>query len=242
MSAFADALAGIDAAWLVRLPDGTVLEYDADRAFSSASMVKTFLLLAAWPDRAGTRATVGPEHLAPGDGVLKHLTLPLELPLADLLALMVVVSDNTATNAVSSALGGAARCTERFRALGFTQTALHKGVGEPGSRLGTTTAREHDEAIGRLVADPAARALLEAQQDDRGLARGLAVPFAHKTGTVDGVRHDGGVARHRGQELAITVLTDGGPDDEWVDHPALVAMGRAARAVATDVWGPEAGR
>lgn len=232
------ALAGLDAAWLVAYPDGTVDEHDADRAFSSASMVKTFLLLAAWPPDDGARLTVRPEHRTGGDGVLTHLDLPLTLPLRDVLMLMVVVSDNTATNAVAAHLGGAAACTERFRALGLDVTTLHRSIGESGSdRLGTTTPREHDAAIQRLVRDPAARALLEAQQDHRALRRGLAVPFAHKTGTVDDVRHDGGIARHRGTELRLTVFTAGGPHDEWVDHPALVAMGNAARAAAQRAWG-----
>lgn len=237
MSPIARALDGVDAAWLVVFPDGTVDEHDADRPFSSASMVKTHLLLCAWPDRDDAQVTVRPEHRAGGDGVLRHLHLPLTLPLRDVLTLMVVVSDNTATNAVIAWLGGAGACTERVRALGFAQTTLHRAVGAPGPRLGTTTVREHDAAIVHLVRDPAARALLEAQQDHRGLRRALTVPFAHKTGTVDDVRHDGGVARHRGEELRLTVFTAGGPSDEWVDHPALLALGRAARVAAQHAWG-----
>ena len=229
-------LDGLDAAWLVRFPDGRVEERDADRTFSSASMVKTFLLLVAWSSPRDAPLTVAPAHRTGGDGVLTHLTLPVTLPLRDVLALMVVVSDNTATAAVIDHLGGPAACTARFRELGFASTAVRPRDGQ----LGVTTPREHDAAIRRLVADPEARALLEAQQDHRALRRGIAarVPFAHKTGTVDDVRHDGGVARHpeTGAELAITVFTAGGPHDEWVDHPALVAMGAAARALVQEVW------
>jgi beta-lactamase class A len=74
-----------------------------------------------------------------------------------------------------------------------------------------------------------ALAMLDQQTDRTMLARylGYEPPFAHKTGCVDGVRHDGGLYHAGGRELAVTCFTDGTIHDEWHDHPALPAMGRA---------------
>ena len=64
----------------------------------------------------------------------------------------------------------------------------------------------------------------------RLLARPLVdeTPFAHKTGSVGGVRHDGGVLLPGTPDaLAVHCFTDGDERDELVDDVATTAMGRA---------------
>src|SRR5436190_1056145 len=93
------------AAWLVIDGDEVVAAREPERWFSSASMIKTFLLAAVLDEvergrhNLGERVEVTPDHLADGDGILRHLDLPVSLGLADVLRLMVALSDNTATNA-----------------------------------------------------------------------------------------------------------------------------------------------
>jgi hypothetical protein len=69
------------------------------------------------------------------------------------------------------------------------------------------------------------------QQDRRSLARwlSLSASFAHKTGTVDRVRHDAGVLICDQVELWVGCFTDGGPTDEYVDHPSCLGMASAMR-------------
>ena len=93
--------------------------------------------------------------------------------------------------------------------------------------------REHAACIDRLVTEPrhaVARAMLEQQWHRDSLARPLVddTPFAHKSGSVGGVRHDGGVLLP-GTADALTVhcFTDGPERDELVDDAACVGMGRA---------------
>jgi beta-lactamase class A len=93
--------------------------------------------------------------------------------------------------------------------------------------------REHADAITRMVTDPqhvVARAMLEQQWHRDSLARPLVdeTPFAHKTGSVGGVRHDGGVLLP-GTDDAVVVhcFTDGPERDELVDDVAAAGMGRA---------------
>jgi hypothetical protein len=92
---------------------------------------------------------------------------------------------------------------------------------------------EHAASIDRMVADArhgVARGMLEQQWHNDSLARHLRdeTPFAHKTGSVGGVRHDGGVLLPGTPDaVAVHVFTAGPARDETVDDPACVAMGRA---------------
>lgn len=244
------------ASWLVREGEAVLASRDEARWYSGASMIKTFLLAAALADvesgRLGLEEPIDvlAEHRAGGDGVLRHFHLPTGLPLGDALHLMIALSDNTATNAVLAAVG-LERLNRRLaewgfgsRMRGFVEDRPQRGelagdfLTAPG--LSVTSALEHDRLIAGLRAGtflgrlgPLALDLLARQQDRRALARWLGeeVRFAHKTGTAGGVRHDGGLLEVDGREIAVSVFTDGGPPQEWVDHPALVGMALAmARA------------
>jgi beta-lactamase class A len=86
---------------------------------------------------------------------------------------------------------------------------------------------EHRAALASI----ADRGAFLAQQDRTGLARWLQLeaPFAHKTAAGLGARHDAGVLQTPRGELWVACFTDGGPQAEYVDHPACVAMGAALR-------------
>jgi beta-lactamase class A len=162
---------------------------------------------------------------------------------------MTALSDNTATNAVVDVLGGLEVVNDALAAVGCASrmrrwvTGRHSDPrcdtwdASPGlpSRAGLSVVvpREHAAAVDRLVSDPrhaVARAMLEQQWHRDSLARPLVdeTPFAHKTGSVGGVRHDGGVLLPGTPDaLSVHCFTDGPERDELIDDVALVAMGRA---------------
>ena len=209
--------------------DEVLAAHEPGRMFSSASMIKTFVLAAAL-DAGGLQEEVVVDERVDGDGILRLLDLPIRRPMKELLALMVAISDNTATRAVVRALGGAQELNAWLAAHGFGSRVL--GGEAPGlptpPGLGTTSAAEHERVVREMP--PAGIQMLLEQQDRRALARLLDddARFAHKTGTIDGARHDGGVLLRAGAEpLFVHAFTDGGPQEEWVDHPACVGMGIA---------------
>jgi beta-lactamase class A len=229
------ALADFDAAWELRLGPQVLSTRDRDRLFSGASMVKT--LLAALIDedvRAGTLALGRPVQVPLGalvgdDGLLRFGQIPTMHRLADLLLLMVAVSDNTATNCLIDFLGGPNAISARFAARGWTSRLLGPigpGVGE----FSHVCLADHQDALGS-IRHPQIAAAFAGQQDRRSLARLVEfyADFRHKTGTVDRVRHDAGVLDTPRGHLWVACFTDGGPVSEYVDHPACVAMGRAMR-------------
>ena len=95
-----------------------------------------------------------------GSGVLGELTAPLPLTLGDTLTLMVVLSDNTATNLAIDRLG-LAHINATTRAAGLKNTWLYKKVYVPATEpmpadqprfgLGKTTAREMASVMRRIV-------------------------------------------------------------------------------------------
>ena len=110
---------------------GRVWGWQAGERCPSASVIK---LLIAWEAFRQAEAgllgleeavTVRPEAVVGGTGVLGTLTPGIRLSWRDLVALMLVVSDNTATNLTIDRLGFEA-INHTARSLGLTQTVLER--------------------------------------------------------------------------------------------------------------------
>ncbi|MGD0891108.1 MAG: serine hydrolase [Terracidiphilus sp.] len=139
------------------LKTGKTASLDPDLPVKTASVIKLGVLLdAAEQIRAGQaslseKLTLTHENQVPGSGVIGQLTAPLTLTLGDTLHLMVVLSDNTATNLAIDRLG-LAHINATIRTAGLKQTVLYKKVYKPAEGpmpadqpqfgLGKTTARE----------------------------------------------------------------------------------------------------
>ena len=137
-----------------------------DELVQTASVIKLGILLdAAEQIRAGKAAldeklVLEKRNQVAGSGVLTVLDTPLALTLKDTLTLMVVVSDNTATNMAIDRLG-LAHINATIRAAGLKDTYLYKKVFVPPSGpmpedqpkfgLGKTTAREMAGLMERIA-------------------------------------------------------------------------------------------
>ena len=137
-----------------------------DELVQTASVIKLGILLdAAEQIRSGKAAldeklVLEKRNQVAGSGVLTVLDTPLALTLKDTLTLMVVVSDNTATNMAIDRLG-LAHINATIRAAGLKDTYLYKKVFVPPSGpmpedqpkfgLGKTTAREMAGLMERIA-------------------------------------------------------------------------------------------
>ncbi len=245
-----EELAAVDAWSLVLRWRDVEVDVRGDLAYSGASTIKTFLLEQASEAKSWDQpVTVTPEHVAAGDGVLKDWPLPVTLPLYAVAQLMTALSDNTATNAVVDTLGGLEVVNDALAARGCRSRMRRWVTGrfsdprcdewdassELPSRAGLSVVvpSEHADAISRMVSSPqhtVARSMLEHQWHRDSLARPLVdeTPFAHKTGSVDGVRHDGGVLLPGSPDAVVVhCFTDGPERDELIDDNACAGMGRA---------------
>ena len=166
IKAIADAHKGHVALYARNLKTGQTASLLPDEPVQTASVIKMAVLLdAAEQIRTGKasfdeRITLTKTNQVQGSGVLGVLTPPISLTLGDTLTLMVVLSDNTATNMAIDHLG-LAHINENLGAAGLHQTWLYKKVYVPATEpmppdqkkfgLGKTTAREMASIMERLA-------------------------------------------------------------------------------------------
>jgi beta-lactamase class A len=120
--------AGVAAEWsiYVRYPStGEEIAIDADRVVDTMSVIKLPLLVTVFQAvEAGQadldqRITLEARHKRFGTGVLRTLDDGLVLSLRDAAMLMIIQSDNTATDLCFEAVGGPERVTRAMRELGL---------------------------------------------------------------------------------------------------------------------------
>ncbi len=155
-----------------------------------------------------------------GTGVLVHLGTPT-LTIRDYAALMVTLSDNTATNVLIDRLGMDA-INARLQTLGLKSTKLRRHMMDTAAaRRGEENVSSPDDLVRLLQAMAGAHAaendhgrmgaavtLLELPKASR-LRRGIpdGVQVADKPGELDGVRADAGIVFVRNRPYAFVVMT-----------------------------------
>ena len=207
LQSIAAAHQGSLAVFAENLKTGETASLQPDLPVQTASTIKMAILLnAAEQVRAGharfeEKLVLTKDNQVPGSGVLAQLDTPLALTLKDVLTLMVIVSDNTATNLAIDRLG-LDHINQTIVAAGLKQTWLYKKVYKPATGpmpadqpkfgLGKTTPREMasimtrftqcDLNLGKSVQSQVPRSgdgkicgailnMLRAQQDRDGLPR-----------------------------------------------------------------------
>lgn len=191
------------------LGTGETIALNADTRFPTASVIKVAVLVEAFRRHAdGTlsldeRVAVPGANKVGGAGILRELHDGAELSLRDLARLMIVLSDNSATNVLVKRLG-AARVNETMRGLGLEQTRIFRPTFRDGKPdvdpglerefgLGMSTPREmatllEHIATGQAVSTDASRemrGILDRQQDRLMIPRRLppGTRVGSKTGT-----------------------------------------------------------
>lgn len=236
-------------AW--RLDDpGRKIGWRADERVPAASTIKLYILAALLGEVAAGRQSLnaelllGEEDQVGGTGVLNSLAPGRPWSVHDLAVLMMIVSDNTATNLLIDLLG-----TEFLNgwlaAHGFSGTHLAGRLMMPGRRVSSeTTPRDLADCLYRLWQGellPEAETLLgrrimerQHYRDALGLelgfdafGEGSGVRIASKGGSITGVRNEVAVVSHRGSGYVAALMTSGCSDPRfWPGNPGLLAVAR----------------
>ena len=183
----------------------------ADERFSTASVIKVPILAAltasvdAGEHRWDEVVPVNADDTAGGSGAIQYLSRP-EYTLHDVATLMIIVSDNRATNLVIDLLG-MERINDFFRRAGWPGTILGRRMFDFDARArgrdNFSTPRETADLFVRLLAGQLLSAegttvalrMLRAQQAGHKLPAWLPpeTPAANKTGNMTGVENDSGI-------------------------------------------------
>lgn len=238
------------------LRSGKTVAIDADTPVPTASVIKLTVLYDAVKDIEEGRAsfadrlTLTKANQVEGSGVLALFDTPLVLTLKDALTMMVVVSDNTATNLAIDRLG-LQNIDTRIQSLGLKNTWLYKKVfmsappNAPADQktfgLGKTTAREMAAVMQRFatcdaIAQPlcnAALSMLKNQTDRDAIPRYLSgVEVANKTGALDDVRNDVAIVYAKNGPIIISAFTYDNPDHSWTpDNTAQLLIANLAKSI-----------
>ena len=230
--------------------------FNASEVFPAASVIKLPMLIDALRQvqagvlRLEERYTMRASDHASGSGVLQVMQAGLEPTLRDLLALMIVVSDNTATNMTLDALGGVDAINARFaqmgletsRVVGKLQVAWEfKTPAQRRGKLAEMTPLETLELLEGLwhgeLLEPAMRELaleiLAGQQYTEIIARYLPedLKIATKSGSITGVRNDVGIV-YAPRPYAVALASKGSSDHrEHMDNEGVLLLARVSKLV-----------
>jgi len=248
------------------LTTGEEFYLNADDVMPTASLIKlpvmveTYWQAAEGKVKLDTPLTLKKDDKVQGSGILtQHFSDGATFPLKDAVRLMIVYSDNTATNMVIDQIG-LKSTSERMAKLGLKETRINAKVFRPDTRidqergkkygLGSTTAKEMVELLqmieaGKVVSPEACRAMLDhlkACDDKEKMTRYLpaGTVVAHKTGSVNASKTDAGIIYTATGPVALCVLTDANEDQRWVpDNAAQVLIGKIAKEVFDHAGGAE---
>ena len=235
------------------LDTAAVYELGGDDRVPTASTIKIAIMVEAfarvaegkakWPDEL----VLTKEKKVGGSGILQEFADGLRLTFRDGVSMMMIMSDNTATNLVIDVLTSDA-INARMESLGLKETRLMRrvfgggesaeGKKEENKRfgLGRTTPREMVTLIeklerGEIISPAASKEMLELMKREQG-TNGIwreqwRLPKATKSGALDALRSNVGIIYHPRGRIALAITCHEIPEVNWtVDNPALLLMSR----------------
>lgn len=219
--------AGVDGVMgyvVVDLESGDRFERLPDEAFPLASTIKLAILYELFKQADEGRLKLDEvrpldrSHVVGGSGVLNELTAPA-MPLRDYAVLMVVLSDNTATNLLIDAVG-MENVTRRMAALGMSGLKLRRkmidmpaarrgdeNVGSPADLARLLKILHRSEGLTRTSSEAIIGILRKAKPSALRDGVPLSVPVANKTGTLEGVAVDAGIVYLPGRPYVFVATT-----------------------------------
>ena len=197
------------------LVTGECYAYHAEETMMAASVIKLFIMAAAFAriERGELREdqllSMKKEDYVPSCGAIAYLHEGIQVTILDLITLMIIFSDNTATNVLIDQIG-METIQEEIRALGYQKTRLQRHMYdlEKSSRgiQNLITAEETADLLermyrGTLVSRKASEKMTEILKNQQLNGK---IPFylqaleeepeiAHKTGEDTGISHDVGI-------------------------------------------------
>jgi len=240
------------------LDTGETYALNGDERVRTASTIKIAVMIEAFARVAEGKAkwtdevVLTKEKKVSGSGILFELSDGLKLTLRDAVNLMMMLSDNTATNLVLDVLTTDA-VNARMESLGFKQIKIMRKVGSGGDsaagkdpenkKYGLGMATPHELVLvmeklerGEIVSPAVSKEMIELMKREQGrnaIGRSLwSVPMASKYGALDKLRSAVGILYTKNGKIAMAISCDDMPEVMWsVDNPAYLLMSRLSEVL-----------
>ena len=257
LDAIASAHHGVLGYSVINLDTGERLSSRGDETFSTASLIKVPILVTVYDVVSKGELslddplTVLKIDQVPGSGVLQYMHPGMSLSVHDAAVLMIVLSDNTATNLLLDRVI-IRRVWDKMEKLGLPHTKVHSktflrisSVAMDSSvkyGLGVSTPNEMAHLFGLLAegkavspaADSAMLDILANNTDGELMQRSIdSLRVPHKTGATDSVRTECALFSLQSRIVACG-FTKANKDTRWVvDNEAQVTLGKLGAAIVS---------
>lgn len=250
-------------AWIYakNLDNGKVYELRADERVRTASTIKLAIMIEVFAQVAENKLKLSDKIALKGkqggSGILGEFSEGTEIDLKTLVNLMIVVSDNTATNLILDKVTADA-VNARMERLGFNNIRSLRKIGGGGEAkianeginrlfgIGSSTMREMGRLMemlerGEIVSKQASAdmiAILRRQQYTDGIGRGLldTTPIASKSGALDRLRSDVGIIYTRRGRIAMAITIDEMPIVYYnQENPGLKMLWRLSQILQDEL-------
>ena len=200
---------------------GNVIDLNADEKFETASCIKLFILADLFNQIEKGKKSLDDileyeeSNYINGSGVLRNLDMGIKMTVKNFATLMIIVSDNIATNMMIDYLG-IDNINNSIREFGLQNTVLHNKIDfEKYDKLGTSTPRDYGfmlESIiqGTLISKSASEQMLEILRkqhynsmliksyphyylDSENTGDEEIIYIGSKSGSMNACRNDGGI-------------------------------------------------
>lgn len=240
--------------WGIVLEDlvsGEKWELNSKELFYAASVIKVPIMAAVFAEVENGKLSLDDsfvlreEDFVGGSGVLQHFTPGSKLPIRDLVMLMIIQSDNSATNMLIDLMGNES-IVATMKAAGMEYSTFYNKLmmNNPNPKGYNMIAATDialllkKMALLELVSESASKEMLnimKKQQVQDCLPHKFPSPYsdfnsgcpawelAHKTGWIPGTRHDVGILYIGEKKLAVTVLSK--EEDDLVSKQMLADIG-----------------
>jgi len=238
------------------LDTGETYSYNGDERVRTASTIKIAIMIEAWGRVAEGKAKWTDELVLTkasrysGSGILPEMSDGLRLSLQDCVRLMMLLSDNTATNMVLDYLGTDS-VNDRMNSLGFKSTRLMRRVGggwdtKEGKTtenkkfgLGATTPHEMVDILeklerGQIINAAASKEMIELMKREQArFAIGRTIPdtVATKYGALDALRSCVGIIYSKQGKIAMAITVDDMPVNWSVDNAGYLMISKLSLAL-----------
>jgi beta-lactamase class A len=256
----ADGFSGVLGLWARSLDTGETIEWNSRESYPAASTIKLPILVELFQQVEAGRislsdqVTLRSEVVVNGSGILKDLSPGLALTVKDLATLMIVVSDNTATNMLID-LVGLESVNDAIGRFGLRGTRLEFKLFK--APQGAPLNRSTPEDLGHLMTLVATRAILSPESCEAILqilgrqhstdlitrrlpdfdgyleaGREPAVAVASKSGSIRGTRNDVGLVSAHGHRYVIAMMSKGCADLRFYhDNEAALLLPQVSAAI-----------
>lgn len=234
---------GVAGACVEDLTTGATVTVNADEVFPTASTIKIHILahLIELEEQGmldlDERVTIDHRGDYPGSGVLTYLDADIELSRRDVASLMIMVSDNTATNMCIdwATYDGVNEMAAR---LGFSSTKLRRKMQDHESAAAglenVSSAKElvsflgqlhRGEGLSKAVCDETLRILRKPKHGYMAAALPEALVVANKPGGMEFVRNDAGIVYLPRRPYTLCVMTKYGTMPPVVGERFIADLG-----------------